>query len=136
MMKLKGIAASTVIITLVIVAGVIVVCLLLGKGGMGLGGGKGDGIGSKEAVAADITLPETDITTGSIDYYDVTVSGSSYLFNGSSYEMDETDRIIADISGGDELLTVRITDEDASLKAYECLTEAFKENGIRYIEFP
>lgn len=38
------------------------------------------------------------------------------------------------IKGSEEKLTIRITDENASFKAYELLTETLKENNYRFIE--
>lgn len=144
MKKLKGSALVTVIIVVAVAAVVgVVVYYFGGFGGKGLNGGKGDeeGSGNAETAAtpAMATVPETTtettiVTTEEIEYFEVTVDGNNYIFGSNSYEIDETDNLIEDIKNNDEQLTVKIKDENASLKAYETLIAAFKEDHIKYIE--
>lgn len=109
-----------------------------GLNGFGLGG-NGSG-GSAEAVPAmaetsvSETVSETDVTTEEIEYISITVDGNSYLYNNKKYDIDNADGLIGDIKALDEKLTVRIKDENASVKAYEKLTKLLSDNDYSYIE--
>lgn len=135
MKKVRGISVLGVII---IAAVVVIAAVLL----IGFGGGKGDGEGEKNAGAVPVmaetsaleTEPETTVTTQEIEYINITVDGNSYLYNNKKYDIEETEKLIGDIKALDEKLTVRITDDDASQKAYDKLTKLLGDNDYRYIE--
>lgn len=141
MKKVKGV----VWVVLLKILAVIIACgVSYGVGywrGKGAGGGNGDGDGdgnaktvSAMATVSETTTETTIVTAEEIEYIEVTVDGNDYLFYSNSYEIDEIDNLIEDIKNNDEQLTVKIKDENASLKAYETLIAAFKENHIKYIE--
>ena len=140
MKKVRGISVLGVIIIAAVV--VIAAVQLIGFGGLGFGGGKGDGEGEKNADAVPVmaetsaseTEPETTVTTQEIEYINITVDGNSYLYNNKKYDIEETEKLIGDIKALDEKLTVRITDDDASQKAYDKLTKLLGDNDYRYIE--
>jgi len=111
--------------------------LYFGMNGFGLGGNGGGGDGAVPAMAdtsAPETVSETDVTTEEIEYISITVDGNSYLYNNKKYDIDNADELIGDIKSLDEKLTVRIKDENASVKAYETLTKLLSDNDYSYIE--
>lgn len=107
---------------------VVVGILIYAFGGKGFGGGMGDGEGSS-FVPADVSISEPE--TQSVEYMEITVSGNDYIFQNKKLTADE---IIAEISSLDEKMPVKITDDGASIKAYDVLIGVLKENDIRYIE--
>lgn len=111
---------------------VVVGILIYAFGGKGFGGGMGDGEGSS-FVPADVSIsePETQPETQIIEYMEITVSGNDYIFQNKKLTADE---LIAEISSLDEKMPVKITDDGASIKAYDVLIGVLKENDIRYIE--
>lgn len=113
------------------VAVVIIGVLIYAFGGKGIGGGKGDGEGS-ESVSAESSISEDlQPETESVNYINVTVSGSDYLYDNQKMTVDE---LISELNSIGEKFPVKITDDGASLKAYDNLVSALKENDIRYIE--
>lgn len=141
MKKVKGFSIISLIIILAVVAVGAVVIYLLGNGGFGFGGGKGNGEGSGDAetVSAMATVQETEITTEivttqNIEYIEITVHENSYLYNNILYEVTELDNLLKDISMIDSKFSVRITDDNASSKAYSELLSLLEDNNIRYIE--
>lgn len=140
MRKVKGFSLATLIIIIAAVAIVGAVIYFTGRGGLGIGGGKGDGEGSgnaeaKLAMATTVETEETTaITTQEIEYINITVDENSYLYNNKKYDVSQIDELISTIKSNEEKLTIRITDENASLKAYDLLTDTLKENDYRYIE--
>lgn len=60
-------------------------------------------------------------------YVDVTVSENSYLYQNGTLELDA---LLTELEKLGDDVTVRITDEKASLKAYEDLTKALEEKNI------
>ncbi|MCM1524309.1 MAG: hypothetical protein NC120_07605 [Ruminococcus sp.] len=134
---LKGITLLGVLIVAVLIILAGLGGYFLGRGGFGFGGGKGDGIGSGDAVAADVTVTEetdTTFSTEEIEYIEITVSENTYIIGGITYEMDKTEEIVNLISAAEDIAAVRITDSNASLKAYEKLTKALTEHNIKFIE--
>ncbi len=111
----------------VIVVGIIIYAF----GGKGFGGGKGDGEGS-ESISADSSISESSITeTEAMEYINITVSGSDYIFQNQKMNIDE---LISELNSTEEKFPVKITDDGASIKAYDTIVEALKDNDIRYIE--
>lgn len=133
---MKGFLGILAVLLLVALA----IFLLLKFGILSFGKGSGDGnsgTGSSsvsevsEASEAE-TEPLTPAVTTTVEekvYVDVTVSGNSYLYQNSTLELEA---LIAELGKLDDDITVRITDENASLKAYEQLTKALDEKRIRY----
>lgn len=113
------------------VAIVIVGIIIYAFGGKGFGGGKGDGEGSN-SVSADSSISEIlQFETEAMKYMNITVSGSDYLFQNQKMTVDE---LMSELNSGEEKFPVKITDDSASIKAYDTLVKALKDNGIRYIE--
>ncbi|MCI7768451.1 MAG: hypothetical protein MSJ26_10810 [Oscillospiraceae bacterium] len=136
----KGSASHVilVIILILIIAAIIFFCL----NGFGLGFGSGNGSGNNDsAVPANVQINETvatesesvttTIETETIEYWEITISGNNYIFNNHQTELEA---LIETITSSDVKHTVRLTDENASQKAYSDLTKALKENDIQYIE--
>lgn len=133
----KGFSIATLIIIIAAIAVVGGILYFIGHGGLGIGGGKGDGEGggNAEIVPAIASVSETtEMTTHEIEYINITVDENNYLYDNKKYDLSQIDELISVIKGSEEKLTIRITDENASFKAYELLTETLKENNYRFIE--
>lgn len=133
----KGFSIAILIIIIAAIAVVGGILYFIGHGGLGIGGGKGDGEGSgnAEIVPAIASVSETtEMTTHEIEYINITVDENNYLYDNKKYDLSQIDELISVIKGSEEKLTIRITDENASFKAYELLTETLKENNYRFIE--
>lgn len=103
--------------------------------------GKGDGDASStsvveevsEASEADTTAAESEAEaepeTEEVQYIEVTVSDSSYIYQNSTMTLDELMNEIKDKG-----LTVKLTDDKASKKAYDDILQALDENNIQHIE--
>ncbi|MDO5558948.1 MAG: hypothetical protein Q4F95_05060 [Oscillospiraceae bacterium] len=127
--KSKGLSVIDLIIILIVAAAVIAV-LLLGKGGFGNGGGKSAGI-SEQQTAPETTSAQDDLVTEEIQYVNITVSGSEYLYQNSKISLDD---IIGELSQMPSDTQVKISDDNSSLKAYKNLKESLTQNNIKYIE--
>lgn len=95
-----------------------------------------------ETTEATTTAPEADETTeGSADaeggnpdiadYIEVTVSEDKYFYENHEISFDELMEVL---DGLEENTAVKVSDEDATLKAYESLTKALEERGILMVE--
>ena len=62
-------------------------------------------------------------------YIDVTVSEDKYFYDNKEISFEDLVKVF---EGLDENTAVRITDENATLKAFESLTKALLERGILY----
>ena len=139
--KHKGFSLlGAVIIALCAVAVGAVVWMLFGRGGFGFGGGKGDGEGNGErntpesSAAESVTTATTALTTEQITYIEVTVSGNTYLFQSQQYT--DPDALLHEIRAAkaEQDVPVRITDDGASLNAYNKLKDALRAEKIRFLE--
>lgn len=133
----KGFSIATLIIIIAAIAVVGGILYFIGHGGLGIGGGKGygEGSGNAEIVPAIASVSETtEMSTHEIEYINITVDENNYLYDNKKYDLSQIDELISVIKGSEEKLTIRITDENASFKAYELLTETLKENNYRFIE--
>lgn len=74
------------------------------------------------------------MTTMNMEYVDITVHENSYIFNSDVYDLDNIDALIKIFEEDVSNYTVKITDDNASAKAYSQLITAFDENKIKYIE--
>lgn len=141
MKKFKGFSLISLVLIIAAVAVVGVVIYFIGKGGFGFGGGKGDGEGdgnvepAQQAMATvQVSETVTEITTKEIEYVEVTVHENTYLYNNKVYELSEIESLMNDIKKSEGRFTVRITDDNASSKAYSQLLSAFEDKMITYIE--
>ena len=117
----------------VVIAVVVIGVILYAFGGKGFGGGKGDGDGERSNSLSEISSisESSQLETEGIEYINITVSGSDYLFQNRKMTVDE---LIAELNNSDEKFPVKINDDDASIKAYDVLVKALKDNNVRYIE--
>ena len=137
MKRVKGFSIGTVVLILAIAIGVVGLVYLIGRG-LGWGGGKGndEGTGNAEVIPVDATITTTTetITTQEMTYIKVTVSENKYIFNNKTYEIEKIGSMISDMRSNLDNFTVEITDDYASLKAYEELISALKNEEIEFIE--
>lgn len=132
-MRRKGKGKLIVIIILAILALLVFLAFKLGWL-KGLGFGKGDGDGgsgvstSQESSAPDVT---TEVTVEQIASVDVTVSGSSYLYQNRTTDLEA---LITELKKLDKDTRVKLHDDNAAKNAYDDLTKALKENSITYEE--
>lgn len=132
--KMTGKALLSIVLLLVVALVVFVSCKSFG---FGFGSGKGSGSESGEnAQQAMATVSETTstMTTMNMEYVDITVHENSYIFNSDIYDLDNIDTLIKILEEDVQNYTVKITDDNASAKAYLQLITAFDENKIKYIE--
>ena len=126
----KGAVAAIILVAALVVVAVVAVVGLL-TDGFGLGGGQGDneGEGNVSDTQSETDVPE--LTVYELDFLDVTVSNNEYLYQNSRLQLDELmDRLVADAAD----TKVKVTDENASKRAYESLIAALKDKKIHYIE--
>ena len=125
----KGIGVIGVV---AIVAVIIIAVAIISLIGLGLGGGQGDGEGEGNVSAEESSETEvSDTEVKELYFLEVTVSENEYLYQNSRLQLDELiDRLVADAAD----TKVKITDENASKRAYESLIAALKEKKIHYIE--
>lgn len=135
--KLKGVSTIVVILILAIVA-IGVIFLIKGFGGFGFGGGKGDGEGSgnvsesiSESIEESETQTETEPTTEEMLYLDITISENDYIYQNQKLSLDE---ILTELEKINDIPPIKITDDNASQKAYSKLTTALDEKDMEYIE--
>ena len=131
MKKLLGILIAIII--------VVVIFALLGNG-LGFGFGKGDGIGegtrdNNTSTVSDATVDnETKPTTEDVDKaatIAVTVFENDYIYQNKKTSLDD---FIKELKVIDYAFVVEVTDDNASLKAYNNLIEALEEESIEYTE--
>ena len=119
----------------------VLIAALFGGKQMGLipfgddGKGKGD-VSSSSSVVEEVTeAPETveeaavEPETEEVQYIEVTVSDGNYIYRNSTLTLDE---LMEQIQGTD--LTVKLTDDKASKKAYDDILQALDEKNIPHIE--
>ena len=146
--RVRGYAANPVIIGAVCIA----VGVAIGVGGTlyfmsrhqgGLGDGEDIALQSEDAAvtgpvsdATEIVTeettesPSTEPMTENLSYIRVTVSGNDYLYKNEPYNLDGFLGIVR----ANPELPVRISDDHASLRAYDALIAALRELGTEYAE--
>lgn len=131
----KAMFSLILIIVLAVILAFVILYLVNGKG-IGNGDGNRNNTEISEDVSNESESSEIDeIATENVDYAEVKVNENKYLFNMNIYEMSEIDKLINDIKSEEKKSTIRVIDDNASLAAYEALTDALKENDLRYIQF-
>lgn len=126
----KGAVPAIILIAAIVVVVLVVIGFL--TDGFGLGGGQGDGEGEGNASAEQSSdTQEPELVIEELDFLNVTVSGNEYLYQNSKLQLDELiDKLVTDAAD----TKVKITDENASKRAYENLVNALEEKNIRYIK--
>ena len=79
---------------------------------------------SEKGLGDDSTSEQMKNET--VEYIEITVSESKYLYENKTTELEELKKVITD----KKVKQVRITDENASQKAYSELKAFLDENGI------
>ena len=131
MKKVLGILIAIII--------VIVILALLGNGlgfGFGNGGKNGDGTRDNSTSAASVATEdnETESVTEDSDKaitIAVTVYENDYIYQNKKTSLDD---FIKELEHIEEAFIVEITDDNASLKAYNKLIEALAKESIEYTE--
>ena len=130
---------KVIIILLIIIALLAAVMFLFDPFGLGfgapfaVGGSKGGAGGQASAVTSADTSPavtEAPATEApEPDHIEITVSGSTYLYNGSEKTADE----IAKMCSDEGISTVIITDDSATQNAIDELSSALRSAGIEML---
>ena len=91
-----------------------------------------------ETVTATETAAETTATTKGTVYIEVTVNGNGYTYQNRSYTSADlqtlTDALEAACKEAGNDTVIRITNQDASLNAYNALTEKLTTLSLRFEE--
>lgn len=134
------------ILLVIAIIGLIIFLLLHFKGiGWGVGNGRSNTGSESSSVSNDkntssdnVQSSEIESTTEPIEttveeviYVAVTVQGRGYLYQNSGIELDDLIDELKKIEGN---FIIRITDENASKKAFDDLTSALDEYHIPYEE--
>lgn len=112
---------------------VVVAAVALGflTDGFGLGGGKGDGEGEGNVSSVRSEPAISEPVVEEIDFLNVTVSENEYLYQNSKLQLDELmNKLVIDATD----TKVKVTDENASKRAYKNLINALEDKNIRYIK--
>lgn len=119
----------------IIVVAVIAVAAVVVSGfltdGFGLGGGKGDGEGEGNVSSVQSEPEVSEPVVEELDFLNVTVSENEYLYQNSKLQLDELmNKLVIDAAD----TKVKVTDENASKRAYKNLITALEDKNIRYIK--
>ncbi|MBQ5335036.1 MAG: hypothetical protein J6Z45_03725 [Oscillospiraceae bacterium] len=131
--KRKGKGVLIVIIILAILALLVFLAFKLGwLKGLGFGKGEGDGgSGVSTSQQTDEPASTADTTVEQVASVEVTVSGSSYLYQNKTTELEA---LITELTKLDKNTRVKLHDENAAKNTYDALTKALKDNNIPYDE--
>lgn len=131
LIKNKGaIPIGFIIVVAVIAVAAVVVSGIL-TDGFGLGGGKGDGEGEGNVSSVQSEPEVSEPVVEEIDFLNVTVSENEYLYQNSKLQLDELmNKLVIDATD----TKVKVTDENASKRAYKNLINALEDKNIRYIK--
>ena len=125
----KGAVPIVIIVVVVVIVAVVIVGFL--TDGFGLGGGQGDGEGEGNISDTQSESEVSEPVVEELDFLNVTVSENEYLYQNSRLQLDELmDKLVNDAAD----TKVKITDENASKRAYENLIAALEDKKIHYIE--
>ena len=127
--KRGGVPVKAIIIIVIVVIIAVVAFFLMN--GLGLGGNIGNGTGNASVTSVQSESAVSEPVTEELDYIEVTVYENEYLYQNSKYELEELiDKLIIDA----ENVKVKITDDNASKRAYNNLISALEEKNISYIK--
>lgn len=131
LIKNKGaIPIGFIIVVAVIAVAAVVVSGFL-TDGFGLGGGKGDGEGEGNVSSVQSEPEVSEPVVEELDFLNVTVSENEYLYQNSKLQLDELmNKLVIDAAD----TKVKVTDENASKRAYKNLITALEDKNIRYIK--
>lgn len=127
----KGAFPIGVIIVVAVIAVAAAVVLGVFTNGFGLGGGKGDGEGEGNVSSVQSESEKSEPVVEELDFLNVTVSENEYLYQNSKLQLDELmNKLVIDADD----TKVKVTDENASKRAYKNLITALEDKNIRYIK--
>lgn len=127
----KGAFPIGVIIVVAVIAVAAAVVLGVFTDGFGLGGGKGDGEGEGNVSTVQSESEKSEPVVEELDFLNVTVSENDYLYQNSRLQLDELmSKLVTDAAD----TKVKVTDENASKRAYENLIVALEDKNIRYMK--
>ena len=147
MKKFLGILAGIVILAIIIL--LLIGGLGLGAGSGGGGEGESEGVSERSSTTQEETASpkqeedpakELDVRDESGSNKDdseegtvieVSVVKSEYFYENKSIELDALVDIITSVDGK---LVVEVTDDNASLRAYNKLIDALEDHGVTYVE--
>lgn len=145
-MKVKG-NGSTIVLIIILVLVIAIAVLFFITGGFGLGKGKGNGNGdeavpanaeiSAEASETSVASEETTVETQETQYIEITVSGNEYIYQNSKHSLEELVDMVVSVGMNDDgtaKFDVALTNDNASLNAYNNLSAALKEKGFTVID--
>lgn len=130
------------LVILVIIAAIVYVLLgnfgsFFGKDGDGGDGDSGDNGTAVSAVEDENSeqgepIGESEENGGgeAIEYADMTVTGSAYIFGG---DVTELEAFVEALDSMDENVIVRITDDGATQNAMEDLKKALEDKGRKFV---
>lgn len=120
---------------IVIVAAIIILLSLLGLGlGFGLGTGKGEESQPSNASITSqppVSSSESENIVNDRQIISIAVVDNDYSYENKRIELDELTRLLAEMEPG---FVVEITDDNASLNAYNRLLDALDSLSISYVE--
>ena len=124
-----------------ILAGIIIIAIIISIFWNGLGLGMADGETNNEtnnesSSSQPVADKKEDTTESQSKYesvYVISVVKNDYIYNNKTIELDELLRSFEESS---ENFLVEIIDDNASLKAYNQLTESLEAMKITYTETP
>lgn len=127
----KGAIPLVVIIIVLVVAVAAAVILGVLTDGFGFGGGMGDGEGAGNVSSVQSEPEVSEPVVEELDFLNVTVSENDYLYQNSRLQLDELmNKLVIDAAD----TKVKVTDENASKRAYENLIVALEDKNIRYMK--
>lgn len=145
-MKVKG-NGSTIVLIIILVLVIAIAVLFFITGGFGLGKGKGNGNDdeavpanaeiSAEASETSVASEETTVETQETQYIEITVSGNEYIYQNSKHSLEELVDMVVSVGMNDDgtaKFDVALTNDNASLNAYNNLSAALKEKGFTVID--
>lgn len=145
--KLKG-NVSTIVLIIILVLVIAIAVLFFINGGFGIGKGNGNGNGdeavpanaeiSAEASETSAASEETTVETQETQYIEITVSENKYIYqNNDNYSLEELVDMVVAVGLNDDgtvKFNVALTNDNASLNAYNNLSDALKEKGFSVID--
>lgn len=124
----KGAIPLFVVIIVLLVAAVALAVAGILTGSFGFGGGDGEGAGNVSSVQSEPEVSEPIVEE--LNFLNVTVSENEYLYQNSKLPLDELmNKLVIDATD----TKVKVTDENASKRAYKNLIAALEDKNIHYI---
>lgn len=119
---------------LLVLAGLIVLLLYLLRGlGFGLGSGDQGQAGDQNQTTQAEPSPQPQEPEPAGAAAEVSVLENEYIYENQRVTLDQLAEILAGMEGD---VTVRVTDDNASLNAYNALLEKLGELDIPFVEMP